>query len=223
VKVISQGLAQPWYSFLITAIPGSDPNLGKDFAYNPDQAKAELAKAGYPDGKGFPEVSFHYAAGANSQRRADWFQAQFKKVLNVTINEDPMDSAVFQNDTTQAKTKLDGMFYLGWCADYLHASDWLTLVFNSNGDQGNANDASGYRNDQYDKLTLQADQSSDDAAALKLYQQAQAILVGDQPVAFMTIGLNAVLINPRVTNLPKTSLDGGSPGSYWWEEVTVSS
>jgi len=223
VKVISQGLAQPWYSFLIPAIPGSDPNLGKDFAFNADQAKAELAKAGYPNGQGFPEVSFHYAAGANSQRRADWFQAQFKKVLNVTINEDPMDSAVFQNDTTQAKTKLDGMLYLGWCADYLHASDWLTLVFNSNGDNGNANDVSGYRNDQYDKLTLQADQSSDDTAALKLYQQAQAILVADQPVAFMTIGVNAVLINPRVTNLPKSDLDGGSPGSYWWEEVTVSS
>jgi len=222
-KVIGQGLLQPWYSFMIPAIPGSDPNLGKDFAFNADQAKAELAKAGYPNGQGFPTVSYHYRSSVNAQRTADWLQAQFKKVLGVTINEDPMDQSVFQSDTTQAKTKLDGMFRLGWCADYLHASDWLTLVFNSNGDTGNANDVAGYRNDQFDKLTLQADQASDDATALKLYQQAQALLVADQPVAFMDINVNDVLVNPRVTNLPQSALDGGAPGSYWWEEVTVSS
>jgi len=134
-----------------------------------------------------------------------------------------MDQAVYQNATTQAKTKLDGLARAGWCADYLHASDWLTLVFNSNGDTGNANNIAGYRNDQFDKLTQQADQAPDDATALKLYQQAQAMLVVDQPVAFIDILLADLLVNPRVTNLPKIGLDSGTPGSFFWEEVDVSS
>ena len=223
IKIISQNLATKWLSFLPPSIAGADPKLGAEFDFNPDKAKAALTKAGYPDGKGFPTVSFHYGAGASGQRRADWLQAQFKKVLNVTINEDPMDGAVFQSALSQPKDKLDGMYLLGWCADYLHPSDWLIPVFGSNGDTGNATNAPGFKDPAFDKAAAAADNEVDPTKSLALYQQAQQILVADSPVIFMTIGINLLLVNPKVTSLPTSDLDGGTPGSYFWEDVDIAS
>jgi oligopeptide transport system substrate-binding protein len=190
------------------------------YDYNPEKAKAALAKAGYPDGKGFPSVAFHYTAGSTGQRRADWLQAQFKKVLNITLTEDPMDAAVFQAQTSDAKNKIDGMIYLGWCADYLHPSDWLLPVFGA-GASGNATDVTGYANPAFEKVAGQADAAATTAEADKFYQAAQKALVDDVPVIFTDIGLNFLLLSPKVTNIPTSGLDSGVPGGYYWEEVDI--
>jgi len=221
-KVVASGLATKWLSFLSPSIAGNDPALGKDYDFNATAAKAALAKAGYPDGKGFPTVSYHYRAGASGQRAADWYQAQFKKVLGITINEDPMDSAVYSQSLSQPLNKLDGMYTLGWCADYLHPSDWLIPVFGANLPTGNGTDGSGYHSADFEKLAAQADMTVDPDAALKLYQQAQKVLVDDQPVAFLYVAVSAQLVSSKVTNLPYFALDSGTPGSFFWEDVDIS-
>jgi len=223
VHTIRNDQAQKLLSFLPPSIQDSDPKLGSDYDFSPDKAKAALAKAGFPNGAGFPAVSYHYSAGTNNQRIADWYQAQFQKYLNVTITEDPMDSAVYSNALSDAKNKLDGTYTLGWCADYLHPSDWLIPVFGSNYPNGNATNAPGYRDPQFDKIANQADNTADPAAADKLYQQAQGILINDVPVAFLAINTYNLLVSARVTNLPETALDSGYPGGYYWEEVDVKS
>jgi len=223
VHTIRNDLAQKWLSFLPPAIQDSDPALGSEFDFNPDKAKAALTAAGFPGGAGFPTVSYHYPAGTNAQRIADWFQAQYQKYLGITINEDPMDGAVYSAALSVAdpKGKLDGMYTLGWCADYLHPSDWLIPVFGANLPAGNGTDASGYHSVAFEAAANKADSTVDPAAADKLYQQAQAILVADQPVIFLAINTFNPLISARVTSLPWTSLDSGSPGSFYWEEVDL--
>jgi oligopeptide transport system substrate-binding protein len=221
--VIARKLATKWLSFIPPGIAGADPTLGANYDYNPAKAKAALSKAGYPNGKGFPPVMFHYSAGANGQQSADWLQLQYKKILNVTIKLDPMDGAALASSLSDLKNKVDGMFTYGWCADYLHPSDWLNPVFNSGGAVGNANNTVGFSDPAFDKLATQADSTVDDAAALKLYQQAQQVLIDDVPVIFMNIGVAAPLVNPRVLNLKTSDLDGGVPGGYFWEDIDLAS
>jgi oligopeptide transport system substrate-binding protein len=221
-KIVLNGLGTKWLSFLSPSIAGNDPKLGSDYDFNPDQAKKDLAKAGYPDGKGFPSVSYHYRAGAAAQRGADWYQAQFKKVLGITINEDPMDSAVLSNAESQPLNKLDGLYTLGWCADYLHPSDWLLPVFGANLPAGNGTNVSGYHDPAFEKLAAQADQTVDPDAALKLYQQAQQVLVDDVPVVFLEVSVSIQLVNPKVQNLKYFALDSGYPGAWFWEDVDIS-
>jgi len=221
IKVVAQGLDQKWLSFLPPSIQGADPKLGSAYDFNADAAKAELVKAGYPNGQGFPAVSYHYSAGTNGQRTADWLQANYKKYLNININEDPMDAAARQAALTDPKNKEDGTYILGWCADYLHPSDWLIPVFGANLPAGNGNEASGFHDANFEKVASQADNTLDPTAALALYQQAQQILVDDEPVVFLWTGLNASLVSSRVTNLPKSGLDDGEPGWYFIEDVDV--
>jgi len=223
IKTILQGLGQKWLSFLPPAIQGADPTLGSAYDFNPDMAKAELAKAGYPNGQGFPTVTWHYAAGTNGQRSADYLQAQFKKILNVTIQESPEDSAAWEAAVTNPTDKQNGMLRLGWCADYLHPSDWLIPVFGAGGTAGNGNNASGFADPQFNTIAQQADNELDPTKALALYQQAQKILVDDVPVVFAYITTNASLVSSRVTGLQPNGLDGGEPGSLFWESIDLTS
>jgi len=221
LKVITQGLGTKWLSFLPPAIAGSDPNLGSAYDFNADKAKASLAKAGYPNGQGFPAVNYNYIASTNNQRRADWIQAQYKKVLNVTINENPMDSAAYEQVTSDPKNKIDGLHFCGWQADYLHPSDWLIPVYGAQLPAGNPSDGSGFHDVNYEKLATQADNTVDPAAALVLYKQAQQILIDQEPAVFLYIPLNVALVSSRVTNIPHSDLDGGEPGWYFIEDVDV--
>jgi len=223
VKTVEQGLWQKWLSFLPPAIAGADPTLGSAYDFNADQAKAALAKAGYPNGQGFPTTTFHFRAGTNGQRTADWIQAQYKKILNVNIAESPEDTASWEAAVTDPLNKQNGSYILGWCADYLHPSDWLIPVFGSNGAAGNANNASGFKNTDYEAAAMQADATLDPAAALKLYQKAQQILVDAVPAVFLGVPVNPVLVGPKVisSSLQTSGLDGGYIGSFFWENIDV--
>jgi oligopeptide transport system substrate-binding protein len=221
VNVIRNGLGKPYYSFLPESIPGNDPELGKQFKYDAEKARKLLADAGYPNGKGFPASVYNYTASAANQRIFDWFQAQFKEILNVDIVANPMDGAVYQAANGDPINKLDGLSRSGWCADYLHASDYLSLVFSSGGDKGNGLNHVAYKNAEYDKLAREADNEGDLKIQLEKYAKAHAILVDDAPVAFMHTGYNVALINPRVKGIKLLALDGGEPGSFFWEEIDV--
>lgn len=223
IKQILQGLGQKWLSFLPPAIPPADPKLGSAYDFNADQAKAELAKAGYPNGQGFPDVTYHFRAGTNGQRTADWLQANFKKYLNVTIQESPEDNAAWEAAVTNPTVKQNGMWGLGWCADYLHPSDWLYPVFGSGGTAGNGNNSSGFSNATFDKQAQAGDNELDPTKALADYAQAQQTLIDNVPVVFEYVETFPDLISSRVKGLQPNSLDGGEPGSMFWESIDISS
>lgn len=217
IKVVTQNLGIKQLSFLPDSIPGNEPDLGKDFDFNPAKAKQMLADAGYPDGKGFPDVNYNYVAGANGQRRADWYQAQFHKILNIDIKLNPMDNAVYTGALSDIKTKLSGMYTLGWCADYLHPSDWLGLVFGT----GQGNNSPGFSDPAFDKLSKDADSDLNPVSSIEKYKKAQELLVSDVPVVFTHNVVSLALVKPRVQNLIPLALDGNYPGSFFWEKIDL--
>jgi oligopeptide transport system substrate-binding protein len=230
IKVITRGIGKVYYSFVPAEVPGADPSLGKQYAFNPEKARQLLADAGYPGGKGLPRIRFNYTATAASQVRFEWFQAQFKDVLGVDLYANPMDGAVFEASNNDAINKLEGLTRNGWCADYFHASDYFGLVMGSgdkNGDgklqdgEGNPLNHPGYINIEFDKLAKEADQETDPVKHVELYKKLGAILVDDAPVAFINQGENLALVSPRVKNLKYDIRDAGLSGSLWWENIEV--
>lgn len=60
---------------------GGETYISKDFEANKAAAKAALAEAGYPDGKGFPTITYSTNDAGYHKVVAEYLQQQYKEVL----------------------------------------------------------------------------------------------------------------------------------------------
>jgi peptide/nickel transport system substrate-binding protein len=112
---------------------GCDGDAWYDF--DPAAGKALLAEAGYPDGF---ETTIYYRdvfrvylpePGAVAVE----FQTQLKENLNIDAEVIVMESGEFIDESTQGN--LDGLYLLGWGADYMHPTNFLDFHFSRNNPQ----------------------------------------------------------------------------------------
>lgn len=180
VDNVSKGGEIPAYAFVA---PGStDPVANKDFReaggnlLKEDVAAAKklLADAGYPEGKGFPEVSFIYNTNERHKAIAEAIIEMWKKNLGIT-------SVKMQN--TEWKIVLDkrhkGDFEIaraGWYGDYLDAMTFMDLMVTDGG-----NNDPKWSNKEYDKLIDQAKKSGDQKVRMEAMHKAEKIVVDEAP------------------------------------------
>lgn len=159
----------PAYSMLMPGFHANNVEGLKPYqAYNSEEAKKLLAEAGYPDGKGFPEVTL---TTYNTAPRAvlEALAAMWKEVLGVTVNLNFVEYATYAEK--RGKHELP-MLFEGYQFDYTDASHLMDMW------------AQGVRfpwtNEEYQKLVEEADYLvGDEAKRIQLYQDAEKILVDD--------------------------------------------
>ncbi len=88
----------------------------------------------------------------------------------------------------------DEMFYMGWVADYPHPQNFLDILFHG----GAESNYGGYDNPQVDALLERAAVELDFDESLKLYQQAEQLIVDDAACIPLYFGENYVLVKPYV-------------------------
>ena len=120
--------------FTPCSIPnGCDGDAWYDF--DAEAARALLAEAGYPDGF---ETKIYYRDVyrvylPEPSVVAVELQAQLEENLGITAEVVPMESGEFI--ATASAGELDGLFLLGWGADYPHVTNFLDFHFASNNPQ----------------------------------------------------------------------------------------
>ena len=163
VSAVLNGAGIPATSYLNNGIPGHDDSLSV-YEYDPEQAKALLAEAGYADG----------ITISSEVRQAD--QAVFSAIqgylAEVGINLDltVVDNATYNSDRTAGKIPMTGTT---WNALYPDGDFQMYNYFYSN-----RSDAQGvfYKNDDFDKLLDEARKSTDETARADMYKEADKIL-----------------------------------------------
>ena len=166
VSAVLNGAGIPATSYLNNGIPGHDDSLSV-YEYDPEQAKALLAEAGYADG----------ITISSEVRQAD--QAVFSAIqgylAEVGINLDltVVDNATYNSDRTAGKIPMTGTT---WNALYPDGDFQMYNYFYSS-----KSDAQGvfYHNDEFDKLLDDARKSTDEDARAEMYKEADKILSQD--------------------------------------------
>jgi oligopeptide transport system substrate-binding protein len=148
------------------------------------EAQKLLADAGYPEGQGLNLVLMHNTLETHAQIaqaiQAMWAEAFPKAKVTIENQEWAVYLQTLSPDAPDAD-KPD-IYYMGWCADYPDANNWLNEVFNSKSGQNYAK----YNDPAFDKLVEQAAFEPDQARRQELYRQAEDIFI-DKDVAIAPI------------------------------------
>jgi peptide/nickel transport system substrate-binding protein len=149
--------------------PCSIPNgcVGEEwYEFDPEAGRALLAEAGYPEGF---QTSIYYRDVFRDYLPepglvAQDIQAQLKENLNVDVEVVVMESGEFIDESTAGR--LDGLYMLGWSADYLHITNFTDFHF------GRSNPQFGEPHPEIYELLEEASQIADPELTAELYTQA---------------------------------------------------
>jgi len=194
-------------------MPGYNPDLGKQYEFNPAKAKQLLAEAGYANVSSLPQMRYQYGDTPANALIAEFIQQQLKDNLGINLSLEPMAPKDF-NDLVSSKQYTCAWF--GWAADYPDPDDWLPEVYATDG-TGNR---SSYSNPEFDRIANQAMIELNTTRRLQLWSDAHEIVVEDVPIAFMLNRERFVLVKPSIRgSLKNTGMDGAVAGDMCFSEV----
>ena len=214
VAQIFQGQALPADTFIPKGMHGYAPGVGGSAQkFDVAQARATLAASGVSAGQ-VSGIKFSYDRTSDFQKATAIFvQAQLKANLGVNVTLQPLDRNTFNSRLGAGAFQIAGP--LGWTADYPDPADWYRVFLTTS-----SNNVSLYQNQQYDNFVRVADEDLQADRRDQEYQQAQQMLVGDAPVAFLAQTIIWNLLRPYVRGVTTTSIDEW-PGALFPSQVYI--
>jgi oligopeptide transport system substrate-binding protein len=203
---ILRGQQRPAYAFTPPdCTPGyTPPALAVS---DPVAARALLAEAGYPGGKGLPPLELLINISGNHQIIAEAVQAMWRRELGADVRIVSMEySAALEQRRNLAYQILRS----DWSADYPDPKAFLE-IFGSNAESNHT----GWKNEAYDTLLAEADRTADSAARFALLQHAETILLEESPLIPIYHLSTVRLVHPAVRGWHPTLLDH-HPYKYVW-------
>jgi len=182
IDTVLKGNQLPAKTFACPGIfgtPANDPNF-KGISYDPAKGKALLAEAGYPDGKGLPEITLMHNTSEGHQAIAQFIQQSWKDALGVEVKLANQEWKVYVKTVHDDAPQI---YRMGWCADYPDENNWIHEVFHpvkgSNEPKWDITSPSAI---EFMETTEKAALASDPAERAKLYFRAEEILCAEQSI-----------------------------------------
>lgn len=195
---ILQGGEIPSASWVPKGMFGYHPGIGSRF--DPEKARAALAQAGYPGGKGLPPITAVYNSDPNNRLIAEFIQDQWKKHLNVSVEFESQEWKVFLD---RLRVDPPQIFRLGWGADFPDPDNFMNLFTSASG-----NNRSRWENPQYDELVARAAAEPDPGKRRGLYDEAQVLLTETEvPIVPLFIHAQNRLVKPYVKGMQLNAME----------------
>ncbi len=157
-------------------IKGYVPPAEAGVLFDPTAAKALLAEAGFPDGKGFPQgFKIMYNTDAGHEFVAQQIQQDWDKILGVKFALEGVE----KNKAMEMRRGHDfAVSRGGWYGDYRDPTTFLEQFLTGDGH----NDAA-WSNARFDELYHQAVAETDPVKRLALLREAETIMLTEAPIA----------------------------------------
>ena len=210
-RVVLGGAGTPAYAMLSPDFPGYAGEKHNAYQnYDPPLARRLLAEAGYPDGRGFPGLPMWIQPGRILPNTAVAVQGMLKDILGINIEVVQMDGPTYRSRMYDWKIPL-GFGNFG--ADFPDPHSNLGAFWRS----GPRNVARhNWRHTDFDDLVDRAARSMDTEERLRLYDEAQRLLIEDVGGVFLYYSTAAELRKPWLKGVPRTKY-GTYPFPYLTE------
>lgn len=162
--------------------------------YDPAAARAALAAAGYPGGKGLPAVTIDSGGVGYDEALALTWQRE----LGVTVNVEERIDGYFDllaRDPPQ-------IWALEWVADYPAPQDFLGLLLST----GSSNDYGGWSDAAFDAAVQAGAASTDPVAQAQHFADAQRIVQQQVPVVPLSYSQGWALVRAGLLGAAASSL-----------------
>lgn len=144
----------------------------KPFEENVEEAQKLLAEAGYPNGEGFPVLTYNYPTLEMDSDAAQVIKEQLKKNLNIDIE---LKAQELQVNYTERRAGNFDLCRMNWTADFADPYTYLSMLL-SNGTYN----CSGINDTAYDALVTASSSETDVNKREELMHEAEQLAVGEQ-------------------------------------------
>lgn len=158
---------------------------------NLEEAKAALAEAGYPDGEGFPVVTYIYNEDAPHPQVAQALQDMWG-ALGVTVELEIQEWSTFLNSRKNGEYQLARD---GWLCDYNDPMSMLDMFISSSG-----NNNSQLRSPEYDALVTELKATGDNTRRFEIMHELEDMLMNDWVFAPIMYYSETYLSDPELLN-----------------------
>ncbi len=179
---------------------GGEPYISDDYEANLEEAKSLLADAGYPDGEGFPTITYSANDSGYHIPVAEYVQQAWGD-LGITVNIDKVEWSSFLPMRRAGDYDISRN---GWSMDYNDPSNMLELFTTNNG-----NNDGKYANPEFDQV-IEDSRVADKTTHFEKLHEAEDILMNDAaciPVAYY---------NDFWLQSPSLKGTWHSPYGYWY-------
>ncbi len=145
---------------------------------NLELAKKYLTAAGFPNGKGLPEITLDTFSSTTARQKGEFFQKQMAQIgIKIKVIENPSPEL-----HAKIKKRSVQMFDYGWIADYPDTENFFQLFYSKNASPGS--NSFNYNNAKFDEEFLAAVTMQDSSVRTARYEKLNQFLADEAIIIF---------------------------------------
>lgn len=176
IKYLRSNVGEPAYAgFIPKGMRSYSTEKVKGYTFDPDKARALLAKAGFPNGKGLPVITLH--STDNYRDQLEFMQSQLAEI-NIRVQVSMEKPSVLRQAVNSCEYL---MFKKSWVGDYADEENFMSLFYSKNFAPQGVN-YFHYTNKEFDNLYEKVQREKNDSTKRSMYQRMDQMIVDDAPV-----------------------------------------